>query len=137
MTTATEPLHRTPLRRLPLRLAVAAAGALFLNLLTYLTGSLLGASWTVSTPQVIGVGMVIGATILPLALAGVVVWALASRWPALPRWSAWAGLAFGLLTIPMSLLSAADSATGISLAAMHAVTAVAWLLAVLPARSNA
>ncbi|MCA0294821.1 MAG: DUF6069 family protein [Actinobacteria bacterium] len=127
----------TPSTQLVRRLPIAAAAALALNLIVYLAGSLAGASWLVTTPQVIGVGMVTIGTLVPFVLAGAGVWALSRRWPQGPRWASWAGLAFGVLTLPMSLIAATDPTTGISLASMHVITGVAWLLAVLPPRSRA
>jgi len=119
------------------RLSIAAAAALTLNLLAYLAGSLAGATWLVTTPQLIGPGMVTIGTLVPVVLAGAGLWALARRWPQVQRWAAWAGLALGILTMPMSLIAATDPTTGIALASMHAIAGLAWLLAVLPTRSRA
>jgi len=65
--------------------------------------------------------IVVSATILPLTLAGVVTWLL-TRWKAALRTAlAWSGLAVGIGTIPVPLLSAPQTATGWTLATMHLI----------------
>ena len=70
--------------------------------------------------------IVLSATILSLTLAGVVTWLL-TRWKAALRTAlAWSGLAVGIGTIPVPLLSAPQTATGWTLATMHLIAGFTW-----------
>lgn len=117
----------------PARLGVAAAAAMAVNLTAYGAGSLADASWVVEGSHgTISAGAAVFASLVPLLLAGVVTWLIGRTRPGFVRFAAWAGLAVGVLTAPMAPLAATDVTTGLCLASMHAVTGVAWFLALLP-----
>ena len=114
------------------RLAIATAVAVALNLAVFLIGDLAGATWAIGEPYPVGVVMVVAATAVPMALAGVVVWFAARRRPALQRVAAWVGLAVALVTVPRAFMAAVDGTTAVSLALMHVVAGAAWVLALRP-----
>ena len=120
----------------PLRLAVAAAGAVALNLIALGVGSMAGASWETGAPESIDALTITVATLLPLLLAGVVTGLIARRRPSFRRTAAWIGLAFGFAGLPMPFIAAGDLATAWALAAMHVITAVAWFIALMPRLGN-
>ena len=115
----------------PLRILGAAAAALVLNILALSIGSAAGASMKVSAPQSINMISVGVATVVPLLLAGAVVWFLA-RFFALRRLIAWVGLIFALLSSAGSFMAAADTTTALALASMHFITGFAWFIALQP-----
>jgi len=113
----------------PLRFFSATAVALVLNLLAMWVGSAAGASLETSAPEPINAIVVAIVTVVPLLLAGVVVWFLAQRFP-IQRLAAWAGLVFALVSSAGSFLASADTMTAFTLAAMHFITGFAWFIAV-------
>lgn len=115
----------------PRRLLIGAAAALAINMAAFGVGTAAGASWDVGQPSPVNLVAVMAATLVSFAVAGGITWALARTWPAFARFAAWAGLAFGVLSL-FGVLNAADAATGASLAVMHLATAGAWFLAVRP-----
>ena len=61
---------------------------------------------------------------------GALVWFISAKRPGFARLAAWAGLAVGVLSM-LSLINAADVTTAVSLGAMHLVTAIAWVVALI------
>lgn len=115
----------------PRRLLTAAGVALALNLAAFAAGSLAGASWSVGQPYPIAWMAVLVATLVAFTVGGLATW-LAARWrPGLQRVAAWAGLALGLVSM-VSLLNAADLATGLALGVMHLMAAGLWFAAARP-----
>lgn len=116
-----------------LRLLVATAVAVVLNLAALVLGGLSGATWQTSAPESINALTVAVTTVVPLLGAGSVTWLIGCQRPGLVRWAAWGGLIFGLALLPMPFVASDDLATAVSLASMHVITTVAWFLAVRPA----
>jgi hypothetical protein len=121
----------------PLRLVIAAAIALALNLAALAVGSLAGASLKVGAPAAIDWVSVTATTLGTMLVGGLITRLLARKWPRVRTWAAWGGLIFGLATMPMPLIAAADLTTGLTLASMHVFTSMAWLVAVKPAATTA
>jgi hypothetical protein len=121
----------------PLRLVIAGALALALNLAALAIGHLAGASLKVSAPEAIDWVSVTATTLGTMLVGGAISWLLIRKWPRARGWAAWGGLIFGLATMPMSFIAAADLATGCTLASMHVITSLAWLFAVKPSATTA
>lgn len=120
--------------------AVAAviAGA---NFVVLAAGHLFGADMRVAqtagaVPTQIGVGPVLLMSILPAVLGGLALWLAARRGPAAWRAVGWLGLALGVLTVPMPFMVQASTGTSITLASMHLVAGVLWLIAVRRAATH-
>lgn len=136
MTTTTAAAPSTQAAQIaPTRLTIAAAIALALNLAAYGVGTLAGASWTVSSPVGISWVGITATTLGTMAVGGLITWLLARKWPQARTWAARGGLIFGLASMPMSFIAAADLTTGFGLASMHVFTALAWFAAVKPAKA--
>lgn len=133
-TTATTSASTIPATRpfSPSRFAITAGVAAILNLITYGTVSAAGASMIVTAPTVQEIPPVLTviATLVPMAIAGLVTWFVARRRPGFRRFAAWSGLAVGILTAASPMASAGDAATGMALGFMHVVVGVAWFVAV-------
>jgi hypothetical protein len=115
----------------PLRILVATAVALILNLSALWIGAAIGASLITSAPEPINAISVTVATVAPLLLMGAVVWGLTRRYP-LRRLAGWVGLIFALVSSIGSFAFSVDTATALTLAAMHFVTGLAWFIALMP-----
>lgn len=113
-----------------LRAVLAGVIAAALNLSVFAIATSAGASMEMTAPQQMTIAWpaVIGASILPLAVAGVVTWLLARRWPRVRTVFAWLGLAVAVLS-SLAVLSAGDVPTAIALGAMHVLTGAAWAVA--------
>ncbi|MGY3127722.1 VIT1/CCC1 family predicted Fe2+/Mn2+ transporter [Agrococcus sp. UYP33] len=77
----------------------------------------------------VGLVPVLVATFVPLALATVVAWLVAKRWPRAIPVLAWAGLAVAAVSTIAPLTGALDAGTGIALALMHLVAGASWFAA--------
>ena len=115
----------------PRRMAVAIAIAVVLNLVVFGIGSAAGATW-LANGQTIAWFLVVVATIIPMAIGGVLTGFLSRRWAKAMFVMAWVGLVFGVVTMPSPLLATENRPTGVALAAMHLITGVAWFIAVRP-----
>jgi len=118
---------------------IAAIVALILNLIIFFIGTSAGASMEMTSPQpmTIGVPAVIGASLAPLIIAGIVTGLLANKWSKARIVLTWVGLALAVVSCAATF-AAPDLATGLSLAGMHIVTGIAWVLAMtLGIRKNA
>ncbi|GAA3593199.1 DUF6069 family protein [Agrococcus terreus] len=117
---------------------LAAAGiAALVNLAILAVASAAGASMVVAQGGAeIAVGFlpVAVATLVPLALAVVVAWPLAKRWPRTTPILAWAGLAVAAASTAAPLTGALDTGTGVSLAIMHLVAGASWFAALITSR---
>lgn len=93
-------------------------------------GRAAGASLTMAVPDPVTVTWpaVVVASVLPIALGGLVAWLLARRWPRARVVLAWSGLAVAVLSC-LALLGAPDATTAATLATMHVGVGVAWFLA--------
>jgi len=120
----------------PRRIGLAALAALAANLAVYAVASAADATW-LADGLTVGWYLVAFATAVSMLLGAVVTGLLARRWAAAPRWIAWIGLVVGLVTVPSPLLASTNTPTGLALAAMHAITGIAWFVAVLPRRTPA
>jgi Family of unknown function (DUF6069) len=116
----------------PVGFAIAVGVAIILNTVVFLIASAGGASMVIEQPSEtrLNAGMVIAATLIPLAVAGLVTWFLARRRPVLRTVFAWAGLGLALASSASPLLVSADVATGLALGAMHAVAGITWFIGV-------
>lgn len=114
-----------------IRLIISIAAALVLNLLALFIGPLVGASLKVNAPENINVLSITVATVLPLLIAGIIVWFLAKRYSIRIK-VAWIGLIFALVSSVGSFLAAADTATALTLTSMHFFTGFAWFAALRP-----
>jgi hypothetical protein len=114
------------LKRYFVVVAIAAAA----NVILYFIGSAIGAamSVTMSGGQDIGWPEAIIATAVPLALAGTIVWLLTRRWPRLLPFARVAGLVLAAASAAIPFFVAVDTASAVTLAAMHLVAGLAWFL---------
>jgi len=71
------------------------------------------------------------ASFVPLAIAAVVAWLIVRAAPGARRVLAWIGFAVGILSALVPLFAGVDLGSSLSLAAMHVVTGVAWLVALV------
>ncbi|MBX9243708.1 hypothetical protein ICW40_02675 [Actinotalea ferrariae] len=121
----------------PARTALAAGAALVVNLVIFFVAQALGATFDVGSPQPVS-ALVVGLfSVVPLALAAVVVALVARRRPGFQRFAAWAGLAVALLTVAAPFTASDDLTTAIALGAMHVVVGFAWFAATAPTAPRA
>jgi len=120
------------------RFAIVVSAAAVVNLVVFFVGSAAGASMVVNTgatTQLIALLPVV-ATVVPLALAGVVTWLVARRLPVLRVVAGWAGAVIALCSTAAPLIMSSDAATGLALAVMHVVAGVAWFVAIMTGRNS-
>ena len=117
------------------RLFISTLAALVANLALFFIGDANGATWDVGMPITLGVGMVAGATVLPMLLGGQFVRVLGRTKPSIITLSAWLVPVLSIASAPGGLISSGDLATGLALAAMHLVIAVAWFFSINRAKN--
>ena len=123
-------------RPLPLaRLGMGIVAAVVVNLVVYAVASAAGATW-IANGQSVGWFMVPIATVVAMAIGGLVTWLLARRWEKATITMAWVGLIFAVISVPGPLLGSDDAPTRFALAAMHITTGIIWFFAVHPSRSS-
>lgn len=118
------------------RLGLGTIVAVVANLAVFAIASGAGASWS-ANGQSVNAALVVIATVIPMAIGGVITALLARRWAGAATVMAWVGLAFAVVSAPAPLFASDDDATKWALAAMHVVTGVAWFVAIRPRRSAA
>ncbi len=118
------------------KLFIAIGGLLVANSLAFLVGDLAGATWDVGQPFLIGIGVVIGATIAPMLLGGLVARLVSLKSAKAVKWLSWGVLVFSVLGSPAGWLASGDLATGASLAAMHFFEGLAFFWALRPAKTK-
>ncbi|WP_456030838.1 DUF6069 family protein [Rothia dentocariosa] len=123
--------------KVPVRIALAAAGSALGNLAVYFGAQALGASMQVqNAPYPITAAVVAGASIVPIALGAGIAQSIGTRKPGFLKFARIAGTSVAALTFISPLLTASDTTTGLGLAAMHFIGAGAWYFAASsPARS--
>ena len=125
-----------PARPLPLaRLGIGIVAAVVVNLIVYAVASAAGATW-IANGQAVGWFMVPIATIIAMAIGGLITWLLARRWDKATITMAWVGIVFAVISVPGPLLGSTDTPTSWALAAMHITTGIVWFVAVYPSRSS-
>lgn len=117
------------------RLGRGVICAVVVNLIVYAVATAAGATW-LANGQTVGWFMVPIATVIAMAIGGVITWLLARRWDNATITMAWVGLVFAVLSVPGPLMGSDDSPTRWALATMHVTTGIIWFVAVLPRRSN-
>ena len=128
---ATAPARPLNIKRLGLGIVVA----IVVNLVVYAVGSAAGATW-IANGQAVGWFMVPIATIIAMAIGGLITWLLARRWDKATITMAWVGLVFAVISVPGPLLGSTDTPTRWALATMHITTGIVWFFAVHPSRSS-
>lgn len=120
------------------RHTLLALGATAANAAVHLAGSALGASMHIDSPayDTITLPLTIGATAVPLLLAGLAAWLLAHPLPVVRPVARWAGLVVAVLSIASPFVVADDLATALSLAAMHVVAGAAWFTGLTPRKDS-
>lgn len=113
-----------------LKILVVTGIALATNVTLYAAGSASGATWDVGQPFLVGIGMVLGATLIPMLLGGLVAKVASAKWPRLRSVLAWGVLVFAILGAPSGWLASGDSATGVALGLMHVTVGVTWFFGV-------
>jgi hypothetical protein len=115
--------------------SLSVAGAFIGNLAALALGRIAGADMVARPPGApedmqIGVLTVAAMTIGALAV-GTIGLAVAARW-GIPAWRtlAWAGLAVGIVSVVMPFGATAGVSTKLTLASMHVITGVVWLVVV-------
>ena len=116
------------------RLGLGIVVAVVVNLVVYAVGSAAGATW-IANGQAVGWFMVPIATIIAMAIGGLITWLLARRWDKATITMAWVGIAFAVISVPGPLLGSTDTPTRWALATMHITTGIIWFVAVYPSRS--
>ena len=119
----------------PARLGLGIAVAVVVNLIVYAVASAAGATW-IANGQTVGWFMVPIATVIAMAIGGVITWLLARRWDKATVTMAWVGIVFAIISVPGPLLGSTDTPTRWALAAMHITTGIIWFAAVYPFRST-
>ena len=117
------------------RLGLGIVAAIVVNLVVYAVGSAAGATW-IANGQAVGWFMVPIATVIAMAIGGVITWLLARRWDKATITMAWVGLVFAVISVPGPLLGSTDTPTRWALATMHITTGIIWFAAVYPFRST-
>lgn len=117
------------------RLGRGVICAVVMNLIVYAVATAAGATW-LANGQTVRWFMVPIATVIAMAIGGVITWLLARRWDNATITMAWVGLVFAVLSLPGPLIGSDDSPTRWALATMHVTTGIVWFVAVLPRRSN-
>jgi steroid 5-alpha reductase family enzyme len=82
------------------------------------------------TTTTVSVLLTIGATAVPLVVAGAVTWYIARRQAGLRTVAQWLGLAVALVSVASALLAATELGTSIALSLMHVIAGIAWFVAV-------
>lgn len=120
------------------RLFGSAAAAAALNVIIYIASSAAGVSMAMGAPVGVAVGLVqvIAMSVVPILLAGFILFQLCRFRPGLRAVARWAGLAFGVLSMAGPISLAGDVSTAATLAPMHLVVGVAWALALRPGASS-
>lgn len=114
------------------RLAIATGAATLANLAVFAVGSLSGATWQAGQPYPISWPMVVGFSIIPAALAGVVVSRIVKARPKALKILAIAGLVFAVVSAPAGSLMSQDLPTGLALGAMHVIAGLGWYFGIKP-----
>lgn len=126
----------------PWRTALAAAAVIAAaNLVVLGIGHLSGADMQVAqtaaaAPNQVGLGSVLLMSVAPAILGGLALQLAARRGVRAWRTVGWLGLALGLLTIPMPFTVQASAGTSVTLAGMHLVAGLVWLIAVRRAAAH-
>jgi hypothetical protein len=110
------------------RYGVAIVAATVLNLIVLAIGSAAGATLEINAPESINAPTVAAFTVGIMVIAGAALWALSRRRPSVLGWAPRAGLVFAVVTAVMPFLASPDRKTGVTLAAMHLITGLAWLI---------
>ncbi len=118
------------------RVAVAATAAVAADLLLLWAGTAAGASLKIDAPYDLNAAVVVLGTAVPMLAGAAVTWLLTRRHPGRVSWFGWAGLVVALLSAPMPFVVSADTATAVTLALMHVVVGVAWLVALRRRNQN-
>lgn len=120
------------------RHAALALGATAANAVVHVAGSALGASMHIDSPayDTITLPLTIGATAVPLLLAGLAAWLVARPMPVVRPVTRWAGLVVAALSIASPFVVADDLATALSLATMHVVAGAAWFTGLTPRKDS-
>ncbi|MHB9857384.1 DUF6069 family protein [Streptomyces sp. YIM S03343] len=123
--TVTPPTSRRPL---PVGLIIGAdVAALILDLVAFWAGKAADASLVIEqTPYDLNAGVVAAASAIPLLIGVVVIRGLQSSHPVLARRLAWAGLLVALISSVSPFAMAEDTATAVTLTAMHVIVGLAW-----------
>ncbi len=115
-------------------IATVAATSVIGNAIVWAIGRGAGADFHVARPgqsaMTVNLPMVIGTTLLPVVIGGLLLWWAARRTARGPRVLAWLGLAVGIVTVGAPFSMEALNSTRMSLAAMHILTGLVWWLAV-------
>ena len=117
------------------RLGLGIVVAVVVNLIVYAVGSAAGATW-IANGQAVGWFMVPIATVVAMAIGGVITWLLARRWDKATITMAWVGIVFAVISVPGPLLGSTDTPTRWALATMHITTGIIWFVVVYPFRST-
>ena len=117
------------------RLSLGIVVAVVVNLVVYAAGSAAGATW-IANGQAVGWFMVPIATVIAMAIGGLITWLLARRWDKATITMAWVGLVFAVISVPGPLLGSTDTPTRWALATMHITTGIIWFVVVYPFRST-
>ena len=120
----------------PWRTAFVAATTISVaNVVVLGVGQLSGADMRVAqtagaAATQVGVGMVLLMSVGPTIPGGLALWLAARRSARAWRGVGWAGLALGVLTVPLPYTVQASSDTSLTLAVMHLVGGLVWFGAV-------
>lgn len=117
------------------RIAILTATAAIVNVVLFFIGNVAGATYAVGSPAPINAVMVAIATIVPLAVGTFVAHLVGRKGNKALKILAWAGFGFAVISSPNGWVLSHDTATGLTLGAMHLVAAFAWLLAVKPGKA--
>ncbi|MCW4467256.1 DUF6069 family protein [Glutamicibacter sp. MNS18] len=133
---STETTYRSPFNYV--QVLIAALGVAYLNVIAYFIGESFGASMEFSGGLIehVQFAHVIGWTIAPIMVLGLVVFVLGRGKPGLCKVAGWAGLVVAALSIASPIVFATDIATSVTMGVLHLVAGVAFLFAVHHSNKN-
>lgn len=112
------------------RVAIGTVIALLANIVIYLIGSAVSATWQVGLPTTVSLPLVAFATAVPMLLGGLVVGLVSKRWPGVIGIASWVVLVFSIAGAPSGYIASQNASTGVALGAMHVVVGVAWFISI-------
>jgi hypothetical protein len=109
-----------------LRFFVLVGVAALANVALFLIGQASGATYDMANQPQVNVGLVVGATVAPLALGLGLAWLTSKFLPKAFSVLKWGGFIVALASAPGAWVMSGDAATGIALGLMHLIAGFAW-----------
>ena len=117
------------------RVVIWVAAAAIANVVLFFIGVGAGATYNVGSPARIDAVMTAIATVVPLSIGAFVAHLVGKKGTKVLSILVWVGFGVAVISSPNGWVMSHDTATGVTLMAMHLVAAFAWLLAVKPRKA--